>query len=62
MYGGCTILNQALVYKDWRVQYNFEDEWEEKRACDEIQKDYPYQDGIGVEKYNRMINLEGRHI
>lgn len=50
MYGGCIISIPVLAYKDWIVQYNFGDEWEEKCACNEIKKDYPYQYGVGVEK------------
>ena len=42
MYRGCTVSVPVIAYKDWHIQYNFSDEDEEKRRCDEIRKDFPY--------------------
>ena len=46
MYRGCIISVPVLSYKDWRVQYNFGDEQEEKRFCDKIRKEYPYKEDV----------------
>lgn len=46
MYRGCVISIPVIAYKDWRIQYNFNNEDEEKRACDKIKREYPYHEGV----------------
>lgn len=46
MYRGCVISVPVIAYKDWRIQYDFNDEDEEKRRCDEIKKDWPYHSDV----------------
>lgn len=46
MYRGCVVSIPIIAYKDWRIQYNFDDENEEKCVCDKIKKEYPYHDDV----------------
>ena len=46
MYRGCTVFVPVIAYKDWHIQYDFKDEDEEKRRCDEIRKDWPYHSDV----------------
>lgn len=33
----------VIAYKDWRIFFNYGDEWEEERSCKNIQKEYPHK-------------------
>ena len=41
----------VLAYKDWKVYFDFNDEFEEERAQREYRKEFPYQyDGEKVKR------------
>ena len=46
MYKGCVVSITVIAYKDWHIQYDFDDEDEEKRCCDKIKKDFPYHSDV----------------
>ena len=46
MYKGCVVSIPVIAYKDWHIQYDFDDEDEEKRCCDKIKKDFPYHSDV----------------
>ena len=41
----------TLAYKDWRIFFDFGDEYEEERAVRSMHKEFPYRDD--VEKVKR---------
>ena len=46
MYRGCVVSVPVIAYKDWRIQFDFNDEEEEKRCCDKIKKDFAYHSDV----------------
>lgn len=37
-----TIISVPIIaYKDWRICFDYGDEWQEERDCQDMQKEYP---------------------
>lgn len=43
---GVLISIPQIAYKDWRITYNFGDEDEEYKREKEIQRQYPFREGV----------------